>query len=236
MVRSDAGADSLAPPHAAARLAGGLYVLVVITGVFGLGYAPARVFAGDTEAELLRNIAGQTDLLRLGVLAELACYTAFIALALALHHLLAPWGAYAAALMAALAIASAPFGWANATHLLEIARHVEAGGDGAAILAALDRYKTGLLVQSVPWGLWLIPLGVLLIRSGVFPRFLAVLLIARGVGYAIDLVARLVAEEAWTATGIARVFSALGLAEMATAAWLLLFGARRSLLPWRRPA
>lgn len=232
----DASALSPAPPHAAARIAGGLYVLVVATGVFGLAYAPGRVFAGDSDAEILHSIVAQTELLRLGALAELACYTAFIALALVLHRLLAPWGAYAAALMAALAIASAPFGWMNVTHLLEIARLADGGGDGAIMLAALERYEAGLLVQSAPWGLWLIPLGMLLIRSGVFPRVLAALLIVRGAGYVIDLVARLLAEEAWRATVAARMFSMLGAAEMATAAWLLLFGARRSLWPWRRTA
>lgn len=222
--------ESVPAPHSAARFAGAIYAIVVVTGVFGLAYAPARVFAGDSDAAVVQSIVANEGLLRLAIVAELACYVAFIALPLALHRLLAPWGVFSATLMAALAIVSAPLGFANVQHLLEIVRLVD-GGDGAAMLAARARYESGLLVQSVPWGLWLIPLGALLIRSGFFPRLLAVLLIARGAGYIVDLVGRVLAEDAYLATGLARVFSTLGLAEMVTCLWLLVFGARRSFLP-----
>jgi len=222
-------------PHAAARFAGALYAIVVVTGIFSLAYAPDRIFAGESDAAAVRSIVANEQLLRCSVVAELACYTAFVFLPLALYRLLAPYGQFSAATMAALAIVSVPFGFANIAHLLEILRLVDAGAAASEpIIAALDRYQAGFLLQNVPWGLWLIPLGILLIRSGFFPRILAILLIASGVLHVSGMVARLLIEERYAATGLSRVVSMFGMSEILTCLWLLVFGARRDLLPRRR--
>ena len=52
----------------------------------------------------------------------------------------------------------------------------------------LDLRRSGLVVAQVFWGLWLMPLGHLVFRSGFLPRLLGVLLIIAGVGYLVDVV------------------------------------------------
>jgi hypothetical protein len=47
----------------------------------------------------------------------------------------------------------------------------------------LDLHGHGLLVAEVFWGLWLIPFGVLVKRSGFLPPILGVLLIVNGCAY-----------------------------------------------------
>jgi hypothetical protein len=48
-------------------------------------------------------------------------------------------------------------------------------------------HRSGFLIAQMFFGLWLLPLGYLVLRSGWFPRVLGVLLIVGGVGYVVDL-------------------------------------------------
>jgi hypothetical protein len=56
----------------------------------------------------------------------------------------------------------------------------------AAVATLLINFdKQGILVSEIFWGLWLLPLGVLVYRSGFLPRFLAVWLFINGLAYLI---------------------------------------------------
>ena len=221
---------SAGAPHGEARLAGVFYAIVVATGLFSLSYAPDRVFAGEAGPALVQSIADNEALLRWSIAGELACYVAFLALALALYKLLARAGQFSALLMAGLAISSVPFGFANITHLLEILRIIDTGGaqtGEAAIIAAYQRYQSGLFLQSVPWGLWLIPFGWLVFRSGFLPRLFGILLMLAGVGYEAHFLGQL-AVEAYDPNGApGSIFRALRMSEVLICVWMLVFGARR---------
>lgn len=222
--------------HRQARWAGAMYVLVVVTGTFSLGYAPGRIFAGDTPEALAAGISAHEALLRLSILAEAACYIAFGCLSLALHALLRPVNTGAAAAMAMLALISVPAGFSNLAPLVEIQRVVEAGDaavSAGAVSDAFARYRAGLFLQSVPWGLWLIPLGYLALRSDFMPSLLGAGLILAGIGYVAHFAARLLLED-YPGSVWPDVFAAPRIAEILTAFWLLLFGARRTL--WRQRA
>jgi hypothetical protein len=233
----DARTAGAAPSlHGQARFAGLVYAVNIAAGVFSLAYAPAQLFAGETGAAIVQNVAADEILLRCMIAAELACYVAFLVLALALYRLLAGAGQWAAALMAALAVSSVPFGYANVGHLFEILRLVDSGAGEAAqnsVAAALDRYESGLFVQNIPWGLWLFPFGYLVFRCGFLPRILGILLILRAVGYIAHFVGALLFE-GYEATGLRRIFMAPGIAEFLICLWLVFLGARRSPFPkWR---
>ena len=60
--------------------------------------------------------------------------------------------------------------------------------------AAFERYRAGIFLQSVPWGLWLLPLGYLMVRSGFLPRLLGAGVMLAGAGYIAHFVARLLVE------------------------------------------
>jgi hypothetical protein len=226
-IRHDASGPA---PHAEARLAGFFYAIVVATGLFSLSYAPDRVFAGGAGSALVQSIADNEALLRWSIAGELACYVAFLALALALYRLLARAGQFNALLMAGLAISSVPFGFANITHLLEILRIIDAGGaqtGEAAIIAAYQRYQSGLFLQSVPWGLWLIPFGWLVFRSGFLPRLFGILLMLAGVGYEAHFLGQLAVEAYDPNSALGLIFRALRMSEILICIWMLVFGARR---------
>lgn len=237
MATDEVGARSAAP-HGAARFAGAVYLVVVLTGVSSLSYAAGKIFAGETPAAIGQSVAANEHLLRAAIAAELVCYVAFLVLGLALYRLLARTDQFAAMLMAGLAISSVPFGYANVTHLLDVLAAVDGGAAASAegaIATARAHYLNGLRVQAIPWGLWLIPFGYLVFRSGFLPRTLGILLVLGGLGYVANFLGWLLIE-GYADTAAPGIFRAFRVGEMLICAWLLLMGARQPLWPRRKKA
>src|SRR5687768_10328652 len=65
-----------------------------------------------------------------------------------------------------------------------------AAGSNALVLLLLDLHHYGFLIAQIFFGLWLVPLGYLAYRSGMFPKALGVVLIVGGASYLVDLLAR----------------------------------------------
>jgi hypothetical protein len=78
---------------------------------------------------------------------------------------------------------------------------------------------------SLFFGLWLLPLGYLVVRSGYFPRVLGVLLVAGCFSYLADLFARFLAPD--LEVGIASFLAVpAAVAELSFVAWLLVGAVR----------
>lgn len=58
----------------------------------------------------------------------------------------------------------------------------------ALAMLFLDLRNYGILVAQIFWGLWLLPLGYLVFRSGFLPGLLGVLLMIGCFGYVLDVV------------------------------------------------
>jgi hypothetical protein len=52
----------------------------------------------------------------------------------------------------------------------------------------LDIYQHGIMVAEIFWGLWLIPLGLLVYKSGFVPKVLGILLIAGCFGHLLSFI------------------------------------------------
>lgn len=218
-------------PRAAGRLAGLLYLVVVLTGIFSLGYVPAQTQVAGDPAATLAAIRAHELLFRLGIAAGLLCYTAFLLLPLALYRVLAPQGRVAATLMVAFALASVPLSFANLQHKLAVLALL---GDAslspdalaAQVAAALQAYGRGIQVLKLFWGLWLLPLGWLVFTSRALPRVLGVLLMLGCAGYVTDVFARLLVP-GFAETDLAGyIVLPATLGEIGTCLWLLVMGAR----------
>jgi hypothetical protein len=72
------------------------------------------------------------------------------------------------------------------------------GGANALVLMLLDIQHYGGLVSSIFMGLWLVPLGYLAYKSGMFPKALGVGLIIACVCYLAKLLAAFLAPDLWT--------------------------------------
>ena len=206
------------------RIAGALYLVVVATGMFCLAWVPSQLGTDVVDA------AARIGLFRAGIAAFMAMQVAFLLLPLALYRVLGDVDRRAATLMVALAAASVPIGLIALSHrmealsLLDSAAQATAAVD-AAFAASLQRYGHGLRIASLFWGLWLLPFGWLVLRSGRLPRVLGLLLVLGGLGYVAQVFGGLVPaimEASWLR--YVRMPAAFG--EIGSCLWLLLFGAR----------
>lgn len=213
-----------------ARGTGRLYLVVVITGIFSLGYVPAEVVVPGDGAATVARIAAAEGLFRLGIAAGFVCYLAFLLLPFAFHRLLGDAHPTAALLMVVFAVVSVPISLFNLTHKLEILRVVQgalpADQQGAAVLAALGRYGSGLQVAQLFWGLWLFPLGLLIWRSRRLPRLLGALLMLGCLGYLVNVFGTTLAAGYPDSTLAAYATRPAALGEIGTCLWLLIMGAR----------
>ncbi len=219
-----------------ARLAGLLYLLSSLPAPFALLYVPGKlVVAGDATATADRIRASQT-LLRMGIGAELLSMTLFIFVALILYHLFKPVSERPALAMMVLILLSLPISFLNV--LNEIAALNFAGGGRAAkVLSVLDTHQRdalaylslhtheqGVFVAQVFWGLWLLPFGICVMRSGFIPRILGILLMIAGCGYVAGSLAELVLPQYSHAVGQVTLILAAG--ELPIIFWLLIWGAK----------
>ena len=176
------------------RFAGLLYVLTSIVGFFAMGYVPNKLMVHGNAAATASNIAASETLFRLGIAGELIGQAAFIFVALALYDLLKGVSRRHASLMVILIVASIPIALVN--ELNSIAALVLVRGaefllvfekpqrDALAMLF-LNLHHHGFVVAEIFWGLWLLPLGLLVYRSRFLPRFLGTWLALAGIAWVI---------------------------------------------------
>jgi hypothetical protein len=167
------------------RIAGALYVVGSIVGVFGLLYVPSKLIVDGNAVETARNIAASETLFRLGITAHLIGEALFVFVALALYDLLKEVNRRNALYMLTLILVAVPIAFLNELNALAALVLVR----GADFLSLVDQPQRDALamlflnlrgygfdVAGIFWGLWLFPLGLLVYRSGFLPRILGVLL------------------------------------------------------------
>jgi hypothetical protein len=94
----------------------------------------------------------------------------------------------------------------------------------ALALGFLRFHSNGITVTTAFWGLWLFPFGILVIKSGFFPRILGILLMVAGFAYLTSSVTSLVLPE-YTRV-VSRVTMPLYFGEVPIIFWLLIKGAK----------
>jgi hypothetical protein len=220
------------PTAKAARVAGALYLLLVVTGVFTVIYVPRTLFVSGNATATASNILAHETLFRLGIVDGIVSSVLFIFLVMALYHLLSGVDKKNASLMVALVLVSVAVGLVDVLNNMAALVLVR----GADFLAVFDKPQRealamlllGLdgqgLVNQVFWGLWLFPFGVLVMRSGFLPRILGGWLIVNGFAYlAIGFTGLLLPQYQKIVSSFA--FPAL-LGEVAIMLWLLIKGVK----------
>jgi len=178
-----------------ARVAGFLYLLVAVLGAFSIMYVPSTLIVPGDAATTANNIMASEGLFRLGFVSGLITQTIHILLVLVLYKLLKPVNKNIALLMVIFALVGIPIAMLNLLNQ-SVALLLLSGADYLTIFTAdqlyaqvmlfLDLYEHGIMIATIFWGLWLLPLGYLVFKSGYIPRFLGVFLIIGGFGYLID--------------------------------------------------
>lgn len=220
-----------------ARIAGLLYLVVVLTGMFSLAYVPSKLIVWDNPATTVQNIKDAVFLFRLGIVSSLVCYTFFLILPLVLYGLLKPVNKIFAILMVILAVVSVPISFTNILNkfavlsLLSETQYLQAFTTEqvqAQVMFYLNQYDNGILITQIFWGLWLFPFGYLVYKSGSLPKFLGILLMLGCVGYLVNFTGFALIKGYGEAgiSSFVRLPASLG--EILTCLWLLIIGAKET--------
>ncbi|CAN5324876.1 DUF4386 domain-containing protein [soil metagenome] len=217
-----------------ARLAGLLYLIVVLTGMFSLLFVPSRLIVPGDDAVTVSNIIANETLFRLGILASVVCYLAFLTLPLVLFKLLNHINKTHAILMVALASVSVPITLINLLNRFAVltwlgnADYIARDQVQTEVMLHLDYYNNGIQLASIFWGLWLFPFGYLVFKSGFIPKIFGVLLMAGCIGYLINFIGKFFfpGYGDLSISSIVGMPSALG--EIGVCLWLLIVGVRNA--------
>jgi Domain of unknown function (DUF4386) len=221
------------PTKKAARIAGAVYLSLGLTAPFSLIYVPSKLIVRGNATATADNILAHETLFRLSTLAELVGQIIFICLGFALYRLLRDVNRTWAWLMVGFVLVSAAVGFLNAlnnTAALILLR----GGEFLAVFDKPQRdalamlflrlHSHGHFINEIFWGLWLLPFGLLVFRSGFLPRFLGVWLMLACCGWlALSLIALLNPPYYDAAFRIAQPVM---LGELAIMLWLLIKGVK----------
>lgn len=213
---------------ATGRLAGLVYLVVVLTGLFSLSYAPSQLIARDDPSTTLENIRRAETLFRFWIAAGLAANVFWLILPVMLYRLFEPHGRIAAILMIAFVLPGVAIGFIGIQEKMAILPLIGGNAPDAAaaqVMQYLTAYNTGLSVASIFWGLWLLPLGYLVFTSRLLPRLLGILLILGCAGYLTNFFGSLhLPGYRETAIPWIAVLPS-GMGEIGTCLWLLIMGA-----------
>jgi hypothetical protein len=181
-------------PLVYARVAGFLYLLLAVFSAFSILYIPSLIVPGDA-AVTVNNIMASESLYRISFVSGLIGQTVFILLVLVLYKLLKPVNKNHALLMVIFALVSVPIAMLNQLNQFAVLLLLS-GADYLTVFTAdqlqaqvmffLDLSEHGVFIVQIFWGLWLLPFGYLVYKSGFLPRILGVLLMIGCFGYLID--------------------------------------------------
>jgi hypothetical protein len=185
-------------PRRAAKIAGVSYVLLFVLGIFANFFVrEGLIVSGDAQATAA-NIVESEGLFRLGLVSFLIVFVLDVIVAWALYivfrntdrdlSLLAAW--FRIVYTVFLGVAAVFF--FQALQLLSGSDFLTAFDSEqlkAQALVALDTFNATWLIGLVGFGIHLMFLGSLVIRSGDAPKALGYVLLAAGTGYVIDTTA-----------------------------------------------
>ncbi|NIF06892.1 DUF4386 domain-containing protein [Chryseobacterium sp. Tr-659] len=218
-----------------ARLAGFLYLVVILTGFFSLMYVPSQLIVRENPQLTFQNISSSVQLFRGSIAVSIVCYIAFTLLPLALYQLLRNVNGTYAQLMVILALISIPVSFINLQNKFSVLGIIEDAEYSkvfnpvqlqAQVMFLLSNYNKGILIAQIFWGLWLFPFGYLVYKSDFLPKILGVFLMLGCFGYLLNVFGRTLIPHFSDYTISSYITLPATLGEIGIGLWMLIFGVR----------
>jgi hypothetical protein len=215
------------PTKKAARVAGLMFLMMVVTGLFAELYFRQKLFSPDA-AETASRILQNTLLFRAGILSDIVMSLAYLLTALMLYRLLRSVDEDKARLMVLFAAAGSVILMVNV--LNELMPLLYATAQTSALSAAqmnelsalsFAAYNNGYMIGQVFFALWVLPLGQLIYRSKCIPKVFGVLFIVEAVCGLLSVAAHFLLDNATIAN---LLLLPCTVAEFAFLFWLLIRG------------
>lgn len=221
-------------PQRATRTAGLLYLLIAVFGGFSIGYVPSVVFVLGDAAANAQSVLAHQDLLRLGIGADMVTILCEIELTAILFALLKPVDHMLSVMAAFARLAMIVVMGLNLVNYLVVLELV----NGASYLTAftpgqlqalamlfLNAHEFGVYAWQIFFGVHLLVLGFLVLKSGYLPRLLGAAMMVGSFGYTLQSVEKFVIPgNGLLSVLVIGLLVVVTIAELAFAFWLLIRG------------
>jgi Domain of unknown function (DUF4386) len=217
-----------------ARVAGFLYLIAIVAGVFDLMYLPGKFIVPGDAAATAHNIVANQLLFRVAIVSDLLTGVIWLFVVLALYRLLSDVDRTQAALMVILgAFMQVPLYFANVVNYIA-ALLLVTNTPFLAVFSAVQRdamamfflrlHHFGFLASLVFAGLWLFPFGILVYKSRFLPRTLGVWLVINGFAWLARCFTGFLAPQYGDVVDAVTLPMTFG--EILITLWLVIFGAK----------
>ena len=156
---------------------------------------PNTLFVPGDVAATVSNIMANQTLFRSSIVIALLTQVVQIFVVLYLYKVLKPVNKNHAAYMVVFILIGVPIAMLNELNQFAVLLLLN-GPDYLTVFTSdqiqalvalfLDLRQTGIFIAQIFWGLWLFPMGYLVLKSGFLPKIIGALLIVAGFGYLID--------------------------------------------------
>lgn len=211
-----------------ARLTGLLYFIQLPLSIFGIMYVSKSLVVPQDALATVNNIISAGNNFRLSIGAALLVQICQLIIVLLLYKILSPVDNTAGVFMVTFLAVSVPITMLNELTNFAILHLVNGSpflsSFSAAQLNSLvmlfhTLHEDGICIAQIFWGLWLIPMGILIIKSGFLPRVLGYITLLVALSYVVDFFIGMLAPQ----SGITFATS-IGFLEILFPLWLLIRG------------
>lgn len=157
-----------------------VYPLWAAVGIFSLMYVPGQLIDKSNPELTVANITSNELLFRLGITGTLVTQLFCISAVYLLYRLFYQDFKEATGLMALFSLIGVPIAMLSTANQLAV---FDVIGDPEQVVQLLKLDKRGTMIATIFWGLWLLPLGYMIVKSPLFPRVIGWLVILAGVAY-----------------------------------------------------
>lgn len=211
-----------------ARIAGVWYLLMGLGTAFGMGYVDPLLRASRDGAVTASTIQSSETLFLAGLASTSLGMIAMLFLANALFRLFETVDRALARLLVIFVVVGVSITLLNMANLLvtiQLSRNngsafaLEPAQPNGLMMTFLGAYRHGGLMAGFFWGLWLLPFGLLLLRSGFGPKLLGILMTIGCFAYLLHSAAWLFFPSLGQLAAHCLIVPTIG--EVGTIAWLL---------------
>ncbi len=195
-----------------ARITGLAYLGLALTGFLGYLLIRQQLYVPDDATATTANLIAHEPLARLGILADLGMVGTQAVTAVWFWRLFRPTDPVAAGSLALFGLVNSVtilVGTMFSATALNVALRADATSAGQAQLL-YDLNGAAFTLGALFFGLWLMPMGWLALRSGYMPRPLGWLLLGGGVGYVLSLVVAVTLPDATAAVSALVIPATIG--------------------------
>jgi len=196
-----------------------VYPLWAVVGMFSLLYVPSTIVDKTDPQLTVENIINNETLFRLGISGSLITQLLSLVALWFLYRLFYQSYKEAFVIMAVFNFIGMPIAMYSNTQLLSVFDVLE---NPDQVMFLLSHNVNGTSIATIFWGLWLFPMGYMIIKSPLFPKLIGWLVVIGGVGYTVSAFAYFMGYKG----ALLEIMDYLTFGELIWMIWILIMGAR----------